>query len=304
MPPRIVATFPAQARATLVAAAALAVAGAGTIAVSAAGAAPALAQACAVVRSSGGLPTCAELHPGPRAIRLPDGTGGRPYGVVARAGPFVTAQGRRLPLTKRVAGSFTDPRAYATTVYRATVADDRVTELRARMRVPAKLVMDRVFGSRVLVGQISRRTGSQGGSASFSTTPSLPLIIGLERASRTGVVSGSILNATAAVAAAGVCYGSLAATGKANPLVGGFSSRVTVERFPGMHVPFADQQVLGWENGSSGMGSAFYPSLATLMGHDPLGRAWRVSQHGIPSTGPALRLRLADRSAETTGCRR
>jgi hypothetical protein len=154
----------------------------------------------------------------------------------------------------------------------------------------------------VLVGRISRRTGRQGGSASFSSTPSLPLIIRLKRASKTGVISGSILNATTAVAAAGVCYRSLAANGKANPLVGAFSARITVERFPGMHVPFADQQVLGWGNGSSGMGSAFYPSLATLMGHDPLGRAWRVDQHGIPSTGPALRLRFAVRSVKTTRC--
>jgi hypothetical protein len=285
-----------------VGAAVLAIAGAGTIPVSAADADPALAKACAAVRSSGGLPTCTELHPGRRAIRLPEGTSERPYGVLARGGGVVTAQGRRLPLTQRVAGSFTNPRAYATRVYRATVADDKVTELDARMRVPARLVMDRVFGSRMLVGRISRRTGRQGGSASFSTTPTLPLIIRLKRASRTGVIRGSILNATAAVAAAGVCYRSLAANGKANPLVGGFSSRITVERFPGMHAPFADQQVLGWENGSSGMGSAFYPSLATLMGRDPLGRAWRVGQHGNPTTGPALRLRFAARSAETTRC--
>lgn len=98
----------------------------------------------------------------------------------------------------------------------------------ARMRVPA-LVMDHVFGSRVLVGRISRRTAGRA-EASFSATPSLPLIIRLKRASRTGVIRGSILNATDAVAAAGVCYRSLAANGKANPLVGGFSSRIRASR--------------------------------------------------------------------------
>lgn len=297
-----IASHRLQARATLVGVATLAVAGTGAVPASPADADPALTQACAVVRSSGGLQTCTELHPGRRAIRLAGGAGEQPYGVIARGGPFVTADDRRLPLTEQAAAGLTGARAYAATVYLATVVNGEVTELDARMRVPTRLVMDHVFGSRTLVGRISRRAGRQGGTASFSTTPSLPVIVRLRRASKTGVIRGSILNAKAAVAAGGVCYGPLAANGKADPLVGGFSERITVERFPGMHAPFADQQVLGWENGSSGMGSAFYPSLATLMGHDPLGRAWRIGQHGNPTAGPALRLRFAARSVEPSAC--
>ena len=60
-----------------------------------------------------------------------------------------------------------------------------------------------------------------------------------------------------------------------------------------MHAPFTDQMVLQWEESSSGMGDTFYPSIATVFGHDPLGRSWGVVQHGNPSSGPSLTLQLA-----------
>lgn len=268
----------------------------------AAGPDPAVAGACATVDETGGLPRCVALHRDAPALRVPAGSAERPYGVLARGGAFVTGGGRRLALSQGAAGSLADPRAYATTLYRATVDGGRVTALEAAMRVPAQLVMDRVFGGRLLVGRISRRQGEQNGIASFATRPTLPVAVRLGRARSGGAVPGSILNARRAVAVGGVCYRSLAEDRRADPLVDGFSSKITVERFPGMHAPFADQQVLGWSNGSSGMGAAFYPSLATLAGRDPLGRAWEVAQHGMPGSGPSLRLRFAARSATPSGC--
>lgn len=264
---------------------------------------PGLARACAEVRSpGGGLLACAALHPGRRALRLPPGTGPQPYGVIARGGAFVTAAGRRLPLSRELASSFAAGTAYATRVYRATVVDDEVAELDARMRVPARLVMERIFGGRLLVGRISRRAGGQDGRPAFATTPTLPLVIRLGHAAERGDVRGRILNAGAEIAVGRVCYRSLAAKRATNPLVGGYSPRVTLKRVPGMHAPFADQQVLAWSTSSSGMGEGFYPSLATLMDRDPLARSWVISQHGIPTTGPALRLRFARRPAKPTAC--
>jgi hypothetical protein len=40
------------------------------------------------------------------------------------------------------------------------------------------------------------------------------------------------------------------------------------------------------------MGTEFYPSVATLLGKNPLGSVWRARIHGVPSAGPALDLRF------------
>jgi hypothetical protein len=41
------------------------------------------------------------------------------------------------------------------------------------------------------------------------------------------------------------------------------------------------------------MGNNIYPSVATAMGRDRLGQVWDVVQHGNPSSGPSLTLRLS-----------
>ena len=75
---------------------------------------------------------------------------------------------------------------------------------------------------------------------------------------------------------------------------------MALERVPSMHVPYDDEMIVAWNDSSSGMGSAFFPSVATVLGHDPLGNTWDVVQHGTPNSGPALTLHLAD--GPTTPC--
>jgi hypothetical protein len=59
-----------------------------------------------------------------------------------------------------------------------------------------------------------------------------------------------------------------------------------------MHVAYDDELVLKWKNGASNMGHAYYPSIATLLGGDPLGRTWQAVLHGTPTAGPGVTLRL------------
>lgn len=71
-----------------------------------------------------------------------------------------------------------------------------------------------------------------------------------------------------------------------NPLVGDYTAKIQIERFPAMHTAFDDELVLAWTDSASNMGAAYYPSLATLLGGDPIGRTWETHIHGTPSAGP------------------
>ncbi|WP_169800270.1 hypothetical protein [Streptomyces torulosus] len=53
------------------------------------------------------------------------------------------------------------------------------------------------------------------------------------------------------------------------------------------------QQITGgWSDDMSNMGAAYYPSTATPLGGDPLGRSWETTPPGTPSAGPPVDLRL------------
>ena len=58
-----------------------------------------------------------------------------------------------------------------------------------------------------------------------------------------------------------------------------------------MHGGFNDEMVLLWKE-SSNMGVQFYPSVATLLGGDPLEKRWSTTLHGNPAVGPAVNLHL------------
>lgn len=251
-----------------------------------------LANACAEMEA-GTLPVCTRLHATGTALRLP-ADGAAIYGAVGRGTKFVTASGRRLPMTDAVRAQIES--GYVSTVYEATVADDRIEGLEPVLRVRSDAIMERIFGSRLLVGRISARTGP-----TFSGRPTLPVVIEVSSRARGRRIRGTILNGDRAVRVGKQCAPALSRHPR-NPLGRGFTRRISVERYPSMHMPFQDALVLGWSRDSSGMGSGLYPSLATLLGHDALGKRWDIVQHGAPSAGPALSLSFARPGARPRPC--
>lgn len=258
----------------------------------------ALPGACAETRA-GTPPLCTRLHATGTALRLPAG-GAEVYGAVARGGRFVTASGRRLAMTDAVRTQVES--GYASTVYTATIAGEQVTGVEPALRVRSDAIMERVFGSRVLMGKISVRTNSRSARfPAFSGRPTLPVVVEIGGDARGRRIRGTILNATRAVRVGSRCAPALSRH-RRNPLGDGFTRRIAVERYPSMHMPFQDTVVLAWSRDSSGMGSGLYPSLATLFGHDPLRKRWSIVQHGAPSAGPALSLSLARPGARPRTC--
>jgi hypothetical protein len=70
-------------------------------------------------------------------------------------------------------------------------------------------------------------------------------------------------------------------------------------RFPGMHVVFDDEMLIVWNESVSNMGSGYYPSVATLLGGDPMDKKWTTLIHGTPNTGPAVDVHLVTRGGGT-----
>jgi len=205
---------------------------------------------------------------------------------------LVDAQGKRFRLkARKVDPTDTDwDTRYATTVYQAKVSNGVATSLRPLLRVSDDAILTHTFGGKTLIGVISSRMTD----GSYDVDPKLPIAFRLDASARDKVLHGSIVNAIRPVrVGGGACIAKLPDT-SANPLVDEFGRNVTIARVPSMHVPYDDELVLEWNGSSSGMGSDFYPSVATVMGNDPLARAWQVSQHGTPTSGPSLKLALTD----------
>jgi hypothetical protein len=252
-----------------------------------------LSGACPHVDASGAIPTCTSLFPGRTGLKVPAGPNDAPVGAVARGGEFlVDAQGKRFRLKARKvdpADTVGDTR-YATTVYQAKVSNGVATSLRPLLRVSDDAILTHTFGGKTLTGVISSRMTD----GSYDVDPKLPIAIRLEANARNKALHGTIVNAIRPVrVGGGACMVKLPDT-SANPLVEGFGRSVTITRMPSMHVPYDDELVFEWNESSSGMGSDFYPSVATVMGKDPLARTWQVSQHGTPTSGPSLKLALSD----------
>ena len=255
-------------------------------------------DACAEMQA-GTLPVCTRLHATGAALRLP-ADGAAIYGAVDGGAKFVTASGRRVAMTDAVRSQV--ERGYASTIYKATISGDQITDLEPVLGVRSAAIMERSFGSRVLVGKISVRTSPRSARLkSFSGRPTLPLVIEVSRRARGRRIRGTILNADRAVRLGKRCAPALSRH-RRNPLGKGFTRRIAVERRPGMHVPFQDALVFVWSRDSSGMGTGLYPSLASLFGHGATGKRWKIVQHGVPSAGPALSLSFARPSARPRRC--
>lgn len=250
-----------------------------------------LSTACPKIDLASDVPVCTQLFDASTGIRLPAGNAKEPVGALSRGGQFfVDSRGRKWGVAPIQQPSEATDRGYATTVYRAQVADGVATSLKPIMRVTEEAILTHTFGGLVLTGTISARLDD----GSYNVRPKLPVVIRLADRAEDGALSGSIVNADRPVRIGdGGCVPVLPGTSD-NPLVDGFSSNVRLVRVPSMHLPYGDQMVLEWSESSSGMGHAFYPSVATVMGHDPIGTRWEVVQHGNPMSGPALALRLTD----------
>lgn len=259
-----------------------------------------LLSACPSV-TAGPVPTCTNLFTDGEALRLPaSSVGGRQFGAFVRGGSgFVTADGLTHPVSDDVAATIGTSTDYATTVYAATLSGDTVTALAPALRVDPDAIMRAVFAGRVMVGTISAADQPVTAPPSYGE-PSLPVVISWSATSAAGVLSGTIANATRGASVGGTC--SALNSTRGNPLVGSFTAQVGIQRVPSMHTAGDDELVLSWGPDSSGMGSSFYPSVATLMGADPLGQQWQVTQHGTPTSGPALDLTLAPIGAAVSEC--
>ncbi len=255
-----------------------------------------LSTACPKVDMSGDVPLCTRLFDKSAGVRLPANTADQPFGAISRSGQFfIDSRGERFGLEPAKRPPETIDRSYATTVYRAKVVDGVATSLEPILRVTEEAILTHTFGGRVLSGTISARQAD----GSYDVRPNLPVVIRLADHAAKGALYGSIVNADRAVRiGTGRCVPTLPGTFD-NPLVDGYSSNVSLRRSPSMHLLYGDQLVLHWSEDSSGMGDAFYPSVATVMGADPISKKWRVVQHGNPTSGPALNLQLTDGAIKT-----
>ncbi len=254
-----------------------------------------LAGACPKLDTSTKVPTCTALFDGQSGLKLTAGSRDAPIGAVSRGGRFfIAADGTKFRMQAPKQFPTSTNTGYATTVYQATVDKGVAKSLKPLLRLSEGAILTHTFGARVLTGVISAHAADD----AYDMRHNLPLVIQLASRARGNVLPGTIMNAhRGARLPSGRCIQRLP-SGTRNPLVAGYTSRVSLERVPSMHVPHDDELILAWNDSSSGMGNSFYPSVATVLGHDPLGTTWDVVQHGTPDSGPALTLRLADGPTE------
>ncbi len=239
------------------------------------------------------LPTCSSLHDNDPALRLPSN---EQVGVVTRGGAMLMTSAGSLPLDLGPeaidAGISGSGRAqYATSLYIATIKNGTVTAMTRVAAVEEDAVLTSVLGGKAMEGTIGQHLGPD----SYSFDETLPVRIELADTAADGKLMGRITNAEASVSAAdGSCLPALSAS-PGNPLVDNlYAADVWLTRAPSMHVAFDDELVLHWNETFTGMGTGFYPSLATLTGADPLADTWDVVLHGNPLYGPSLSLRLVE----------
>ncbi|MDR6573564.1 MULTISPECIES: hypothetical protein [unclassified Curtobacterium] len=259
-----------------------------------------LSKACASIAKVDGKLACTAAYTTGKALRLP--TSGAVVGAVGRDGKaFLSADGKKLSMNSAVSKQISEKNAYATTVYEADVVGSTVTGVRAVLSIPNSVILSSVFGGKILAGTISPYRGSGLGYDEHDT---LPVAIQFEKHTDGDTLTGTIVNANHATRFAnGTCMPALSTYGAENPLRGGFTPHVSIDRQPSMHAAFDDELELAWASSSSGMGHEFFPSVATLMGADPIGAVWEVTQHGTPSAGPGLDLKVTtDALTQAASC--
>lgn len=273
-----------------------------------------LTSACATVTpasaASAGLPVCTVPYADGTALRLPAApSAGQGFGAFTRAGAgFVTADGTTHAVADDVRNKVGEAAGesgyadYGTTAYLATFTGGEVTAVTPALRIDRDALVKAVFAGTTMTGKISTvDTPVDPAGPTYSGQPTLPVVITWSDQASDGTLSGTIANATQGASAGGVCAPALSAASN-NPLVGGFTASVGLLPYPSMHAGWDDELVLSWSDSSSGMGSAFYPSAATLMGADPVQGTWEVTQHGTPTSGPGLDLTLQPKGTAVTPC--
>lgn len=273
-----------------------------------------LSSACATVTpassASGGLPVCTAPHPDGVALRLPAApSADQGYGGFTRAGTgFVTADGTSHKVSQDVlnkVGETVGEAGYAdygTTAYLATFKDGEVTAVAPALRIDRNALVKAVFAGTTMVGKIAAvDTPVDTANPTYAGEATLPVVITWSHQASDGTLSGTIANATKGASVSGTCAPALSAT-PGNPLVGTFTASVGLLPYPSMHAAWDDELVFSWSESSSGMGNAFYPSVATLMGADPVQGTWEVMQHGTPMSGPMLDLTLQPKGTAVTPC--
>lgn len=276
-----------------------------------------LTAACATVTpasaTSAGLPVCTAPYSDGAALRLPAApSADQGFGAFTRAGKgFVTADGTTHEVADGVldevarsteeAGG-TEYAAYGSTAYLATLEGGQVTAVVPALRIDRDALVKAVFAGTTMVGTISPAdTPVDTTSPTYSGDASLPVVITWSDQASDGQLAGTVANAAQGASVAGTCAPALSSRPE-NPLLGGFTASVGLLPYPSMHAGWDDELVLSWSDSSSGMGSAFYPSVATLMGADPVQGRWEVMQHGTPMSGPTLELGLQPRGTAVTPC--
>ncbi|MDX2683175.1 hypothetical protein [Streptomyces soliscabiei] len=254
----------------------------------------ALSGICAASTQRNGIVHCTQLFAGKNPIRPPrDPSRTQRYGALKRGGTTFHTRGGDLPLAAALARQLKADAekgrtAYANTIYLATISKGTVTKIKPVADIQENAVLRAAFAGRAMEGTIGVRT-RQGDYASDAT---LPVRIEFTTSPVRGELTGKFTNATRAVRSAnGSCFAPLNRT-RANPLVGEFTAKIALERYSSMHAAFDDELLLKWSSSVSNMGTAYYPSIATLLGADPLGRTWETLLHGTPSAGPPVSLRL------------
>jgi hypothetical protein len=239
-----------------------------------------------------GLTHCTKLFKGGKPIRLPgDPSDTQRYGAVKRSGDAFYTRAGDVRLSDAVVKQLSKDAgsghaAYANTIYLATISNGAVTKLKPIADISEDAVLDALFAGRVMEGTIDTLAGPD----TYTSGKRLPIRIEFARKSTNGRLAGKITNSTGKVRRSdGACLKPLAGRAS-NPLVGPYTANVEIQRFPSMHAQFDDELLLSWREGVNNMGRGFYPSVATLLGGDPLARTWETVIHGTPTAGPGVDL--------------
>jgi hypothetical protein len=246
---------------------------------------------CATSQKKDGIEYCTKLFPGNAPIRLPaDPSATRKYGAVTRNGQAFHTRTGDLPLApamrQKLNKNLNGQMEYANAIYLATITNGTVTDVKPVALIDENTIIGAFFAGRAMEGTIT----AQGKPGVYDGKP-LPTRIEFVKDPKDGKLKGRFVNAKAGVRGAdGKCIPALPKRG--NPFTGGLTPDIEIMRYPGMHTMFDDELVLFWHDNTSNMGKDYYPSVATLLGGDPLGKTWATVGHATPGLRPVFDVHL------------
>jgi hypothetical protein len=247
---------------------------------------------CATSAKKNGIEHCTKLFPGNEPIRLPaDPSATQTYGAMTRSGTAFHTRTGDLPLAPTMRDKLnrnekSGEAEYANAIYLATIANGTVTDVKPVALIDENAIVGAFFAGRAMEGTIAAQVqpGVYGGKP-------LPIRIEFVKDPANGKLKGRFVNATTGIRGAdGTCIQALPKQG--NPFTASFTPDIQLSRFPGMHTIFDDELLINWNDSTSNMGSGYYPSVATLLGGDPLDKEWKTGIHGTPTAGPAVDVHL------------